>query len=368
MDASVQSLIKIAMLPKFCRDGSSSRLRMYQYIDSSAFSDFEIDVYPLYGERYISDLYQRGRRDKLAVLFAYTKRFLILFKLFRYDVIWMEKEFFPRLPSLFEKILAKLGVSYVVDYDDATFHDYDLSKNIFVRRFLGHKIDSVMQAASCVVCGNKYIQDRAVIAGAKNTIIVPTVVDTSKYAIQLSNTGQFTIGWIGSPPTEKYLSLIQSPLKKVLAQHKGHLLLVGTTEKVREWFSDVDLELKTWSEEKESEYLDQIDVGIMPLKDEPWERGKCGFKLLQYMACGKPVVASPVGVNVEIVEGADCGRLAKTEGDWYTCLNELAVDQPLREKLGRNGRVAVERVYALEIQSSRVATVLTEAARSSTAI
>ena len=355
--------LKIAMLPKYHRDGSSSRLRLYQYAESEPFSTFTIDIFPLYGKNYIHQLYTQGNRSKSGILSAYLQRLFLLIRLFQYDILWIEKELFPRLPAIAEWILSTLGIRYIVDYDDATFHDYDHSRNRIIQLFLKHKIDHVMKYARCVVCGNRYIQAHAEKAGAKQTQLIPTVVDAQKYGTAPPKEHPLTIGWIGSPPTEKYLALVKAPLTKLLTQLNGRLLLVGTTEKIRQQFPDIPLTLATWDEDKEAEYLSQIDIGIMPLKDEPWERGKCGFKLLQYMAAGKPVVASPVGVNIEIVNHAQCGYLATTEDDWFRHLSQLAMNADLRKKLGTQGRNTIEQQYSLKTQSPKLANILLEHAR-----
>lgn len=363
MNTSCEGRVKIALLPKYHRDGSSSRLRFYQYAETDPFSEFSIDVFPLYGKRYIHDLYARGKRCKFGVAGAYLRRFFLLGKLLRYDVVWLEKEFFPRLPATAEWVLSRLGMRYIVDYDDATFHDYDLSPNRVYRTLMRRKIDRVMSYSRAVICGNAYIQERANASGAPDTCVVPTVVDLGKYLLPENDNAVLTVGWIGTPPTEKYLEIVKRPVSKLLEKVSGRLLLVGVSERAREHFEGVSLTIKPWEEARETEYISQMDIGIMPLKDEPWERGKCGFKLLQYMAAGKPVVASPVGVNSDIVEGSGCGYLARTEEDWFNGLYRLARDAELRKILGAQGRKAVEQRYSLESQAERLAEIIARHSR-----
>ncbi|MEC9483213.1 MAG: glycosyltransferase family 4 protein, partial [Halomonas sp.] len=128
-------------------------------------------------------------------------------------------------------------------------------------------------------------------------------------------------------------------------------------------FGELPVEVLPWSEGTEAEAIAGFDIGIMPLPGGPWERGKCGYKLIQYMACGKPVVASAVGVNVEIVEDWQCGALADESSRWHQALSALLVDTERRQVLGRHGRQAVEQHYSLQAQAPRLADILRRAVR-----
>ena len=127
-------------------------------------------------------------------------------------------------------------------------------------------------------------------------------------------------------------------------------MLVGATEDVKFEFPNISVEVEPWSEEREVELIRTMDVGIMPLKEGPWEKGKCGYKLIQYMACAVPVVASPVGVNLCIVSGASCGGLAVTDESWVEQLDRLLASDLLRDEAGKNGRTAVEKTYSMQSQ------------------
>ncbi|MBE3067684.1 MAG: glycosyltransferase family 4 protein, partial [Chloroflexi bacterium] len=155
-----------------------------------------------------------------------------------------------------------------------------------------------------------------------------------------------TIGWIGSPVTAKYLLLVKSALAEVCAAHDTRLVLIGA--------GDIDLApipyvSRPWTEETESSAIAGFDLGIMPLADTPWERGKCGYKLIQYMAGCKPVVASPVGANTRIVEHGINGFLAADENEWFDACSTLATDRALRKRMGDAGRQKVEREYCLQV-------------------
>jgi glycosyltransferase involved in cell wall biosynthesis len=247
-----------------------------------------------------------------------------------------------------------------VDYDDAIFHQYDLHPNPLVRTMLQKKIDTVMRHAALVIVGNDYLAERASEAGARWVEILPTVIDIERYTIsgKRQNNG-FNIGWIGTPMTAKYLYRIKDALVRICLEEKAQLLLVGL-EKID--IEGVPVKTFQWSEEKEVELIQMFDVGIMPLPDNPWERGKCGYKLIQYMACSLPVIASPVGANRKIVDDGINGYLASTETEWLESFHRLQQDKRLRTEMGKAGRAKVESKYCLQVTAPRLAELLDKVA------
>ena len=341
--------VRVLLLTRYSRMGASSRLRFLQYIDYLESENFHITVECLFGPTYLQRVNLGKKRSLINLISSYSKRLYKLFSVTTYDVVWIEKEIFPYLPAFAEQILHVLKIPYVVDYDDATFHGYDRSKSILVRVLLGKKIDVVMRLSTCVVAGNKYIEKRAKLAGAKNTVLVPTVVDHTRYKTAgRRHDNVITVGWIGSPSTQKYLIEIAEPLSKLCLAHNARLLLVGANNQISRHFSGVNLMISKWDENTEAELVNQMDLGIMPLDDTPWARGKCGYKLLQYMACGLPVVASPVGVNSEIVDHGVTGFLSDTQNEWAVNVGSLLISPDLRESMGRKGRSKLENEYSLE--------------------
>jgi len=312
-------------------------------------------VIPLFDEVYLVHRYQSSRGRVRDVLRAYLRRLAALVAARRFDLVVIEYELLPYFPALPERWLGLLGVPYMVDYDDALFHQYDQHKNGWVRRLLGQKIAQVMRGAQMVTAGNAYLADYARRAGAKRVEVIPTVIDLERYPwpfpAQLPNT-TFTIGWIGSPATAKYLEAIVPALADLCAGGRGRVQLIGAGQID---LPGVPVEVLSWDEATEVGTMQQFDVGIMPLPDEPWERGKCGLKLIQYMACGLPVVASPVGINNEIVEPGVNGFLARTTEEWAQALRKLLDDAGLRQRLGEAGRVKVEAHYSLQVTGPRLA-------------
>lgn len=352
--------MKILLLSRYGRLGSSSRLRFYQYIPYLQKQDIQIDTAPLFDDEYLANLYSTGKRSLAALSRMYAQRLLHVLRSMRYDLLWIEKEIFPWMPALAEFMLHSARVPYVVDYDDAIFHQYDLHSNPIVKAILQKKIDTVMQKAALVIAGNSYLAARASKAGAKWIETLPTVVDIDRYP-ESHHPGNevFHIGWIGSPVTVKYLNMIKKPLEIICAEEKAELLLVGSG---RIDPGNIPSRTYEWSEGKEAELIQMFDAGIMPLPDEPWERGKCGYKLIQYMACVLPIVASPVGVNKIIVDHGVNGYLASTEEDWLEAFRLLLGNKELRSKMGQNGRKEVEQQYCLQVTAPQLSEMLKKAA------
>jgi glycosyltransferase involved in cell wall biosynthesis len=352
--------LRILLLTRYGRLGASSRLRAYQYLPYLQAQGLDVTTVPLLGDYYQQDLYSGHSRQWTRILNAYALRLLYLARAARFDLLWIEYELFPWLPALAERFLARRRIPYVVDYDDPIFHRYELHPNGLVRALLGRKIDVIMRRASIVVVGNAYLADRARFAGAKRVELVPTVVDLERYRADPGSDGRaFTIGWIGSPSTAKYLGQLAPVLASFCRAHDARIVVVGPRATN---LDHLQVEVKPWSEATEVEDIYGFDVGIMPLPDDPWERGKCGYKLIQYMACSRPVIASPVGANREIVEHGVNGFLATTDDEWRSALDMLYAAPELRARLGAAGRRKVETAYCTRVTAPRLANLLRVAA------
>ncbi|HEX3747295.1 MAG TPA: glycosyltransferase family 4 protein [Bryobacteraceae bacterium] len=348
--------MKIALLSRYERSGSSSRLRSYQYLPWLAERGIETAAFPLLSDSYLARLYAGDGTDRFAVAAGYAKRMSALLRVGRFDAVWLEREALPFAPGWFDTLLLRArGIPYVVDYDDAVFHDYDRHRSRAVRALLGGKIDRVMRDAETVIVGNEYIRQRAVQAGARKVKLLPTVVDLSRYRLKDEPSPTFTVGWIGTPITAKFLSIVRGALRQVCADGRGRFLATGAGSLQ---MPDVPLEVAPWTEQQEAESIRACDVGIMPLFDGEQERGKCGYKLIQYMACGLPVVASPVGMNAHLVVHGENGYLASNEKEWVDALSRLRNDPALRQRMGAAGRRLVEAEYSIPATVDRLADVL----------
>jgi len=348
------------LLSRYGRLGASSRMRFYQYLPFLESQRIHVETAALMDDSYIRSLNSGNSTDWISIVGSYVRRVRSFASSRRFDLIWLEAEVFPWLPNWAELWLSWKHIPYVVDYDDAAFHRYDLHRAAPVRWVLGRKIDRVMKHAALVVAGNAYLADRARHAGSARVEILPTVVDLNRYpASKSKRSNDFVIGWIGSQTTSDYLMLLHDVLREATSWERTSLRLVGAGELA---LPRVAADVMDWSESSEVDAIQSFSVGIMPLLDNPWTRGKCGYKLIQYMACGLPVVASPVGVNCEIVGHGSNGYLAATEGEWLQALGQLRSQPELREELGRIGRIRVESAYCLEVTAPRLADLLKSAA------
>jgi len=345
--------LKLLVLTRYDSAGPSSRYRFYQFIPYLEKENFDVSVSPHFNKKYVENLYSERRSIKLLnPLNAYLKRAARLLLNRNFDLVWMEKEVLPWIPASIEKFLLKSSIPCVIDYDDAVYHRYDQHCNPLVRAALSKKIEKLMAFSTVVIAGNQYIAEYARETGVKQFEILPTVVDTYVYTQKQSEPNEnFNIGWIGSPSTSRHLHVAVPALNQLCKKSDVQFSAIGALGKD---LVEIPGQLISWSEETEVEELNRFDVGIMPLPDTPWERGKCGFKLIQYMACGLPVIASPVGVNKEIVEHGVNGFLARDTEEWIQYLETLKENSDLCHKMGTAGRKKVESEFSLHKMAPRL--------------
>jgi glycosyltransferase involved in cell wall biosynthesis len=354
--------MKVLMATRYGNLGASSRLRHMQYAGFLEAAGVHVTRDPFFDDHYLARLYANQPTFPRA-LTAYARRARQLRHAADFDVIWLEKEALPWLPWAVESKLLPQRVPLIVDLDDAVFHNYDLHHSALVRHALGDKIDRLMARAAMVTAGNTYLAERAQAAGAARVEIVPTVVDLRSYVPRpVPVAGDVTtIGWIGTPTTWHAYVQPMMPLLAEAAQTAGaRILAVGAGAAAT---AHPLLDNRPWTEASEVSHIHQMSIGIMPLDDTPWARGKCGYKLIQYMACGLPVIASPVGVNAEIVEHGVNGLLATSQAEWREAIRTLLHDPDLRQRMGAAGRKKVEEHFALQAWGPRVADMLLRVAK-----
>jgi glycosyltransferase involved in cell wall biosynthesis len=348
--------VKILLLTRYSALGASSRLRAYQFIPFLTSHGINVTISPLLGDDYLKKFYSTIKIDWWKIVSEYLKRTYALIKYYEFDLLWIEKELFPFLPAFAEVFFNILKMPYIVDYDDAIFHNYDQNRNFFVRFSMAGKIATVMRRATIVIVGNEYLASYARMAGANRIELIPTVVDLNIYNVKEQPKKEvFTIGWIGTPVTVKYLELIRSVFLEWAKNKSAHLVIIGADSYRTD---DIPIEYFTWSKDTEVSDIQKFDVGIMPLNNSPWERGKCGYKLIQYMACGIPVIASPVGVNSTIVEHGVNGFLANDQREWIEAIDILYNNPEQRAKMGQAGRKKVEEQYSLHVTGPKLLSML----------
>lgn len=342
----------------FAKYGTRAASTRQRFVQAEPFlnqAGIEIDIAPLFDNAYLDRLFSGKKQSMGSVAGAYVKRIAKLFATRDYDFIWVHCELFPYLPSFMERLVSISGKPVIYDYDDAIFHQYDHHKNPLIRATLGSKLAPLMRRANVAFCGNAYLRayaDRY----CKHTEIIPTTVDISLYQPREGTSASpLTIGWIGSPSTWRYCAQMGDVLSDFARRENKRVLIVGAQHAAN---SEMPFEFRDWAEEREIADIQQMDIGIMPIPDEPWARGKCGYKLIQYMACGIPVIASPVGVNSEIVEHGVNGFLASTPEEWRTAIATLLADADLRKRMGEAGRTRVESHYSIQHFGPRMAALI----------
>ncbi len=342
--------MKILLLTKYDYSGASSRYRTLQYLPYLRKHGLSIEVSSLLDEKHIHNRFA----GKTSSLWYFIKRYLKRLRVLitqrkKFDIFWIEGELFPYLPFFLEKWF--LPKNYVAEYDDAIFHNYDQHRLKIVRWLLTKKISQIMKYSRHVVVGNHYVEEYALKANAPKVSILPTVVDEKVYCASMgekSSHSPIVIGWLGSPTTVKYLSLIESALTQVAQKVDIQLMVIGGEYPSINGVNTVCYHWPhQWSEKEEIAWLRQIDIGIMPLVDSPWEKGKCGFKLIKYMGCAKPVIASPVSSNNDIVIPEKTGYLADTMKDWEASLLNLIQNNEARRQFGEAGRERMVEKYSL---------------------
>jgi len=349
--------MRILALTKYDDQAASTRQRFLQYKPFLKDHGVALELSPLLPNSYL-DALNAGRRPPAGDLRrAYVERLRTLLARRDYDLLWVQYELFPYLPGFAERLGGWTGKPVVCDYDDAIFHGYDSSKSRVVRALLGNKLEPLLSRAAAAICGNTYLK-RYAERFCPNSVVVPTVVDTSVYTPRSPaphSGGQLVVGWLGSPTTWQNVEPFLPAIMAAVRSRGAILRVIGAGSR----FTPADgIEAVDWSEATEVADLQNMDIGIMPLLDRPFQRGKCGYKLIQYMACGLPVVASPVGVNSEIVAENGNGFLASDPEEWTAAIERLLDDAALRARMSVEGRrIAVER-YSLAVHQPRVLEIL----------
>lgn len=262
-------------------------------------------------------------------------------------------------PAIWERVLSRLGVPYVFDFDDAVWmaaSDGPRPVNgIFSRLRFPEKTAKIVELAGAVSAGNQFLADYAR-ARNGNVHVVPTSVDLARYDVQppLPFDDPFVIGWIGSHSTRAFLEEVREAVERFGKTRKTRFVVV-CNEPLEKPFANVENVFVKWREDHEVADIGTMHAGIMPLIDLPFAHGKCGLKGLQYMAAGRPAILSPIGVNKDIVRHGENGMLARTTDDWIACFAALAESRELRERLAAAGRKTVEDGYSATASAAKFA-------------
>ena len=346
----------LAIVPSVYDTSPGQRFRLEQWEPLLRERGVEITYAPFENDELHSVLYQTGKMpQKLAqVMKAFARRWASINSASDYDLCYIFREAALLGPPIFERLLAKKRIPVVFDFDDAIFVSYRSPSNGYLSylKFAG-KAKTICRISSHVMAGNPYLAEYASQYN-QNVTVIPTTIDTEKYpALNRSNSSSAVpvIGWTGSFSTVQHLDTLRGALRKLARTDHFRLRVIGTPQYE---LKGVEVEAMPWRSETEIDDLQPIDIGIMPLPDDAWSKGKCGLKALQFMALGIPVVCSPIGVNTVIVQDGENGFIAATEEEWIQKLRQLLQSAQLRNRLGQSGRAAVAQTYSARAQAPRV--------------
>ena len=328
----------------------SQRFRFEQYI-----SFFENEGYEIYFSSFLNEsTWETLYKDKkyiqkiIGISFAFIKRWGLLFKLINAKHIFIHREMAHIGPPIFEFIVSKImRKKYIYDFDDAIWlPNYSATNAKFQKLKNYKKVNACMKWAGKVTAGNEYLKEYALQFNS-NVEIIPTTIDMQNHHNKSINyeKRELNIGWTGSHTTLHYLKEIVPALNKLSKEFKFNFIVIANEKPS---LNIPNLIFIPWTKESEIEDLAKIDIGVMPLKDDLWAKGKCGFKALQYMSLGIPTVASNVGVNTTIIEDGKNGLFVSQNTDWHEKLKALLTSNELREKLGKAGKETIKSNYSVE--------------------
>lgn len=342
--------MKVLFLTQYPRQGPSSRYRVYQMVPWLEANGVECEVRSLVSEQDYGWMRGRGRYAAKTWLMgkSWVSRLIQILRSSRYDVVYVLKTAFPLGPPLFETLASRVKCPFVVDYDDAIFLHRDSVDHAFLDGFKAtHHFNRILRLADGVIVPNDFLREHS-LRYNQCVLKVPEAEDTERLRPRgpHRNDGDVIVGWVGSPSTASYLDLIEPALRRICSDYpQVRCRFIGGN-----WTAPgIRSEYVPWTLEREVENLQSLDIGLMPLTDTDWSRGKSGCKLRQYMSVGVPSVASRVGYNCELVLDRSHGLLvSNTEDEWYDALAELIESSDQRNRIACAARQRVEEEFTIE--------------------
>lgn len=348
-------MTKILFLVLHRRDRSpGQRYRHEQYIEYLESKGFQCDFSPMLSTK--DDALFYGSGNPISKIIIGLKSFILRYKdtirANKYDVIYIYRDAFF-FGTFFEKILAKKKPKLIFDFDDSIWlMDKNPNQGVFNRLKNPKKTADIISLSDQVIVGNKYLKEYA-LQFNEHVSIIPSTIDFDSYkGIKRIEKEQICIGWTGSFSTVKHFETILPALIAVKNKFKEkvYFKLIGDPSYQNE---SLDLKGVKWKSETEAQDLSELDIGLMPLPDDEWSRGKCAMKGLQYMALEIPTIMSPVGVNSDIIQDGENGFLASTTEEWVEKISLLIESKELRTKVGKAGRKTVEEDFSVKANKEK---------------
>ncbi len=343
----------IFLFPYPTGTAASQRFRFEQYLKLLSDSNFELEFQSFLDNQTWKILYKKGHFSLkiIGIIKGFLRRFRLLFKIHKYDFVFIHREASPIGPPLFEFIIAKiLKKKIIFDFDDAIWLPNTSGQNKIIAFLKFHsKTGLIYKWSYKISAGNNFLSQYALKYNPK-VCINPTTIDTNQLhnKIKNQNSAEVIIGWTGTHSTLIYLAEIV-PIIRKLEEHFNFTFLVICDKNPN--YVLKSFRFLPWDKTSEIDDLLKINIGIMPLKDDEWAKGKCGFKALQYMSLGIPAVVSPVGVNLEIIKNNQTGFVCNSPGDWYLAFEKLLSNVSLREEMGKNARKTIIQNYSVQANS-----------------
>ena len=331
------------------------RFRFEQYFPYLNKNGFDCELSYIVSEKDDSKIYKKG--FYLYKFYFFIKSYFIRKKIFNnidnYDLIFIFREALMTRSIFFEKAIYKQSKKIIFDFDDSIWLENVSDANKFFKWLKNpEKTKKIISFSNLIFSGNQYLRNYAS-SFNKNTVIIPTTIDTDLYQNNYKkNNDKIIIGWSGSTTTIQHFEYALPYLKKIAVKYKNivDFKVIGDGS-----YFNKDLKIYglPWRKETEIKDLCSFDIGIMPLPDNEWAKGKCGLKGLQYMALGIPTIMSAVGVNNDIINDGENGFLAKNNIEFQTKLELLIKSKKLRLELGKNGKKTVQEKYSVNAWKSK---------------
>lgn len=365
MNDCMDQLNVLALAP-YPEEAASTRFRIAQFIPLLGEQGIKCELKPFISAALFKQLYRKGRlgRNAIGLGRAAAARCFDLLAVGNWDVIFVQREAALVGPPFVERLISGwFKKPIVLDLDDPLWVQYTspVYGRLASRIRCLDKTSELIQRAAHVVCGNSLIAEHVKAAGVRATVL-PTIVDTEKFSPgPQSHDGEPpTIGWIGTHTTLPYLEAIAPAIEELATRHRFKLKVVGGGRALD--LRGVEMEELSWSLDREVDDFRSLDIGLYPLADDEWSRGKSGFKAVQYLCCGVPFVASPVGVVGEMARESGAALLASSHREWLAALDRLLGDAALRQAMGRAGRGFALSRYDLAAQAAQLGEILFAAA------
>ncbi len=348
--------MRVIFFTKYTDKGPSSRYRTFQF--SRYFENFfNCKYYSFFDDDYIS-LINNNHKIKLSkyILFTFKRIYIIFFKVRKSDIIFIEYELIPYFPPFLEYFLYLKGVKFVLDFDDAIFHNYDNHSNFLAKQFFKNKIPVIAKISSYIISGSPYLTEYLKKYNC-NISEIPTSIDFDIYQSKIKTKNfipnEIVIGWIGSKTTSYNLLKLRDVFISLIEKFPNlQFHFCGFDNSLISEFSFNNSYFFNWSPEIEYDFLNSIDIGIMPLEDNLFNKGKCGFKLIQYMAVGKPTISFPFESNIKINHGNE-NKFASNTLEWSIVLTDMILNIEYYRSVGIKNIEIIKNEYSIQSNFSK---------------